>query len=94
MKLSNGSRAWVSVLGVLAMVCLAVGFGGVIAAFVQNGGCEVGSFTPDAGVWQPCSALNPALVWGGALAAIGILLMGLTAATASVLYAIAHQRRS
>lgn len=90
MRLSTGSRAWAITLGTLALACLIVGVVAVSVATADNGGCEVGTFTPDGASWQPCSALNPTLVWGAVLAFLGILLTAMTAATAAILLAIAR----
>lgn len=76
-------------MAALAILCLTVGFGGVAVAYAENGGCEVGGFVPDGAGWQPCSAINPSLVWGGVLAVVGMLLAGLAAATAAIATAIA-----
>lgn len=80
MRISGAGRGWVALLGTLTAVCLAVGLIAVLVALGQNGGCAVGSFAPDSDSfgWQPCSALNPNLVWGGVLAIAGLLLAGFT----------------
>lgn len=88
MRLSTGSRAWAIALGTLALACLVVGFAAVSIAIAENGGCEVGTFTPDGTSWEPCSALNPTLVWGAALVFLGVLATAMTAATAAILLAI------
>jgi hypothetical protein len=87
MKMSS-SHAWILALGLLSVACLAIGSSGLVAAYLENGGCEAGRLTPDSTVWQPCTALNPKLVWGGILAAIGLILTGLTSASAAISAAI------
>lgn len=88
MKSSNSVRIWLWVLAIIAFSCLAIGFGSIIAAYAENGGCEVGGFKPDGQGWQPCSSVNPTLVWGAVLAIIGVLFAGLTAAVGAITAAI------
>lgn len=90
--MTTPTRAWLWILALLSVTCLVVGFTGIISAIAENGGCEVGAFTPDRETFQSCSALNPTLVWGAVLAVIGLLLSGLTAATATVAAAIAGSK--
>ncbi|PZE90436.1 hypothetical protein [Curtobacterium sp. MCBD17_008] len=92
MKKSTGG-IWVAALGTLTAVCLLVGLIAVFVAVGQNGGCEVGQFTPGGDVWQPCSALNPHLVWGGALSAVGLVLAGFTGLAGAVVAALAGSPR-
>jgi hypothetical protein len=91
-KMTGG--IWVAALGALTAVCLLVGLIAVFVALGQNGGCEVGQFTPDGeGGWQPCSAVNPNLVWGGALSVVGLVLAGFTGLAGAVVAVLAVSPR-
>ncbi|WP_146242635.1 hypothetical protein [Curtobacterium sp. MCPF17_047] len=90
-KLTGG--IWVAALGTLTAVCLIVGLIAVFVALGQNGGCEVGRFTPDGEGWQPCSAVNPKLVWGGALSVVGLVLAGFTGLAGALVAVLAVSPR-
>lgn len=73
--------AWILGSAVLATTCLIAGVAGILRAYVENGGCEVGaSASGEAAAWQTCIVYNPLLVTGVVLAMVGLLLGGITTA--------------
>ncbi|PZE87059.1 hypothetical protein [Curtobacterium sp. MCBD17_032] len=90
MKNLSGARRWVLALAALAALCLVVGLVVVgVVASTADGWCQVGPTESDGGqTWQGCTEDDSGVWWGGALAALGLLLAGLTCASGAVVWAI------
>lgn len=75
-RLSPGQR-WVVGLGVFAIVLLVVGLVAVITTVHASGWCLVASNGSEQ-TWEGCQTDDSGIVWGGVLAVIGLLHLGLT----------------
>ncbi|MGL3200918.1 MULTISPECIES: hypothetical protein [Curtobacterium] len=83
-RLSPGQR-WVVGLGVFALVLLVVGLVAVITTVHASGWCLVASNGSDQ-TWEGCETDDSGIIWGGALAVIGLLHLGLTGAVGALVW--------
>ena len=75
-RLSPGQR-WVVGLGVFALVLVVVGLVAVNVTVHSSGWCLVESNGSDQ-TWEGCETDDSGIVWGGILAVIGLVHLGLT----------------
>lgn len=92
----TGGRVWVLILGALALSCLIVGFIALAVGVAnQNGWCEGAPVGSDGVVTaEGCVKDTSGIWWGGALAAIGLLLAGFAGVAGAVVWTLESHWRS
>lgn len=83
-RLLPGQR-WVVGLGIFALVLLVVGLVAVVTTVNASGWCLVASNGSDQ-TWEGCQTDDSGIVWGGVLAVVGLLHLGLTGLAGSLVW--------
>lgn len=86
----SGAQRWVAASLTLTAVCLVVGLIAVsIGASNLDGWCQVGAPGSDgAQTWEGCTKDTSSLWWGGALAAVGLVLAGMTCLAGAIVWTL------